>query len=143
MERQLQHHPTDRNHLQSRGRLPPRARPHFEMAIEMLQYHTANDNYCIPRNDENEKPKRERIRPFAEAERDNCSQKQPLICNGIKHRSKRTSLTEPPGDPSIQAIRYRCDEKDDDRSPPLPFLRAALLDTSSVVNGEEHEDWDE
>ena len=143
MEGQLQHHPSDCNHLQSRGRLPPRARPHFEMTIEMLQYHTANDNYRIARNDENGKPKRERVGPFAQAQRDDCSQQQPLICNGIKHGSKRTSLTEPPGDPSIQAIRYRSDEKDDDRSPPLPLLRPSLLDTSSVVNGEEHEDWDQ
>ena len=104
MERQLQHHPGYCHHLHGGGHLPPKTWPHFEVTIEMLQKHTAHDNHSVARDHQNGKPKRKSIGPFGQTQRDDRRQQQPLVCNGIKHGTKRASLTKAPGDPPVEAV---------------------------------------
>ena len=70
MERQLQHHPGQRHHLQSGGRFSPNTWPDLEISVEMFKDYTTRDNDRVSRDDQNRKPERESIGPLAQTERD-------------------------------------------------------------------------
>ncbi len=139
----MKHHPGDGDHLQRRGGLSPAARPHFEVAIEMLQDHTSYNDDRITRDDKNREPKGKCVGPLAQAQGDDCRQQEPFVRDGIEHSAERAPLSPPPGHPPVQTVCDRRDKKYGHCRPTLPLVAFSLFHPFSIVNGEQHEDRDE
>ena len=137
---QLQHHPTDGDHLQNSRYFSSPVWFHVHFSNEQIQHARADEKNGIARNYKNREPGRKtavagvELAPVTDAQADDGAKEQTLVGNWIKNDSQRTPLIVTARDISVQAVAQCGDQENRDGSEAFPLCWRAVLNALTIVN---------